>query len=487
MGRIRRTYGRCALALCWVAVLGGTGLVARQAVSPGAEAPMWSLAATGDAIITRRVSIYDDRPFLDLVEIIRAADAAFTNLEMSFFNLADFKGYPQVEQGGNWFFAPPGVLEDLKWMGFDLFNQANNHTTDWGVEGMLETSRLLDSLGLTHAGTGMTLGEATHAGYFDGKRGRFALVGLATTFTPMSMAGDPRPEVRGRPGLNGLRVQRTYQLDAARFAELRRVAAAMRRPVPESTAGPVQFLGSTFVQGAESTVIETTNADDEERILRAVRSAAKQADFVIVTSHTHEPGNSATEPPQFLVDFARKCLDAGAHVYIGHGPHQLRGIEIYKGKPILYSLGNFFFQNETIEPMPADMYERFARGSETLAGDLYDLRFTQGRGGHWHMSPESKIGGSPGPYSMSSVWYETVLAVAQFQGHQVVELRLYPVEMGHKLPRGQRGTPRLADAQKSKEIIDRLARLSAPFGTEIVFENGAGLWRSPRTRVTAER
>ncbi|MBI2835973.1 MAG: CapA family protein [Acidobacteria bacterium] len=487
MASIPRRYGLPVFALCSVVMVGAAGLIARQVASVAPDGPTWSLAATGDAIITRRVSLYDDPPFLDLVKVIREADAAFTNLEMSFFNLADFKGYPQVEQGGNWFFAPPGPLEDLKWMGFDLFNQANNHTTDWGVEGMLETSRLLDSLGLTHAGTGMTLGEATHAGYLDAKKGRFALIGLATTFTPMSMAGDPRPEVKGRPGLSGLRVQRTYQLEAARLADLSRVLAALRRPVPDSATESVQFLGATFVGGPESKVIEKTNPRDEERILRAVRSAAKQADYVVVTSHTHEPGNSGTEPPQFLIDFARKCIDAGADTYIGHGPHQLRGIEIYKGKPILYSLGNFFFQNETIEPMPSDMYENFARDSETLAGDLYDLRFSRGRSGHWHMSPESTIGVSPGPYSMSPVWYETVATVAQFRGHGLVELKLYPVEMGHKSPRGQKGTPRLANAQKGKEIIDRLTRLSVPFGTQIVFENGIGVWRPSKAGATAQQ
>ena len=85
-----------------------------------------------------------------------------------------------------------------------------------------------------------------------------------------------------------------------------------------------------------------------------IRNAAKQADFVIVNSHSHESGNTNEEPPPWLIGFIKKCLDAGAVTYIVHGPHRLRGIEIYKGKPIFYSLADFIFQYETEEPVSQD-------------------------------------------------------------------------------------------------------------------------------------
>ena len=87
-------------------------------------------------------------------------------------------------------------------MGFDLFNYANNHTGDFGVEGMVETMNLLDSHNLVYGGAGMTAGEAAQARYYDTPKGRFAFIGLATSFTPASRAGDPRPEIKGRPGVN---------------------------------------------------------------------------------------------------------------------------------------------------------------------------------------------------------------------------------------------------------------------------------------------
>ena len=51
---------------------------------------------------------------------------------------------------------------------------------------------------------------------------------------------------------------------------------------------------------------------------------------------------------------AHAVIDAGADVFIGHGPHLDRGIEIYKGKPILYSLGALVIENDTVERMPQD-------------------------------------------------------------------------------------------------------------------------------------
>ncbi len=68
------------------------------------------------------------------------------------------------------------------------------------------------------------------------------------------------------------------------------------------------------------------------------------ADWVIVTVHNHEGGATENEPSDHIREFAHAVIDAGADVFTGHGPHQDRGIEIYNGKPIFYSLGNFAFE-----------------------------------------------------------------------------------------------------------------------------------------------
>ena len=64
-----------------------------------------------------------------------------------------------------------------------------------------------------------------------------------------------------------------------------------------------------------------------------------------------------------------------------------------------------------------------------LSADLYDARFKGGTSG----------------FPSSPVWYESVVAVPTFQGTQVSEIKFYPIELGQKAPRSQRGTPRMAD------------------------------------------
>jgi poly-gamma-glutamate synthesis protein (capsule biosynthesis protein) len=438
-----------------------------QEVRPGPGAT-WSIAAVGDAIITRRIMQFDhdgDPRFQGLVELIQAADAALVNLELSLFRLEEFTGWPQAEYGGNWELAPPEVALDLRDMGFDLYNRANNHTTDLGVEGMRLTDRLLDSLGLTHSGTGMNLGFASRPGYFESPKGRIALIGFATTFTPMSRAANPRGPYRGRPGLNALRTSDRYEVAPAAFQTLRAAITEMGADVPEDPEAPLRLFGIRVYRGSENRVVTTLDEHDRTRILSEIRNAADQADFVVVNSHSHQPGNSSVRTTEWLRAFAKACLDAGAVMYAVHGPHQLRGIEVHDGKPIFYSLGNFIFQNETIDPMPRDNYEIYDLDENALAADLYNARFGF-----------DEYGNPTTGFPTTAIWYESVVAVPTFQGQRMVDLKLYPIELGHEQPRSQRGTPRLADAEKGRWIIERLAELSAEFGTRIVYRNGIGVW-----------
>ena len=443
----------------------------RQPARPAEMLPgpttTWSLAVVGDAIITRRVAQFDnpaDPRFQDMAKAIRGADAAMVNLEISLFRLSEFKGWPEVENGGNWELGPPEAAHDLKQLGFDLYNRANNHTTDYGVEGMRLTDKLLDDLGLVHAGSGVNLGDASRPGYLDTPKGRIAFIGLATTFETMSRAGEPRGPVPGRPGLNALRIEDSYEADPQTFENLRAAAVALAGGHADEAVNEdeVELLTQIVRRGEKTRTITTVNAVDEARILREIRNATSMADYVVVTSHSHE---STVVPPVWLSEFIKKCLDAGAATYVIHGPHLLHGIEIYKGKPIFYSLGNFIFQNETIDPMPTDHYELFGLPETALAADLYDARFDNGTTG----------------FPSDAEYYESVIAVPTFQGQQLMELKLYPIELGHKAPRSQRGTPRLADEATGRKIIERLAEMSKPLGTTIIYQNGIGVWKPSST------
>ncbi len=114
--------------------------------------------------------------------------------------------------------------------------------------------------------------------------------------------------------------------------------------------------------------------------LAAIREARRQADWVIVSLHCHEQKVKPEEPPDYLIAVAHAAIEAGADLVVGHGPHILRGIEVYRSHPILYSLGNFIFQNETLPRIPQDMYERElpkdaqSNASSATPADVFDAR-----------------------------------------------------------------------------------------------------------------
>ncbi len=104
------------------------------------QASPLTMVLTGDSIITRRLSVYSEPEFLRLMEIIRAADVAFTNLEILFH---DYEPYPMHESGGTYLRAQPSLIKELVWAGFDMVSRANNHAGDFGVLGMELTTNML--------------------------------------------------------------------------------------------------------------------------------------------------------------------------------------------------------------------------------------------------------------------------------------------------------------------------------------------------------
>lgn len=414
-------------------------------------------ALTGDSIITRRLSVYDEPDFLLLIERIRRADVAFTNLEVLLHN---YEGSPAAQSGGTYMAAEPAMARELQWAGFDLVSRANNHAVDYGVEGLLMTSKVLDEVGLVHAGVGDNLARARAPAYLDTKKGRVALISCASTFPAFGRAGEQRPDLKGRPGLNPLRFTTTYVVDGSQLAQLKKIAESLRLPMG-SSGDAFTFLGLRFKEGSAPAVVTEPHAGDLQAIVASIKEARRQADWVIVSIHAHEglPGNREA-PAQFLVTFARAAVEAGADIVVGHGPHVLRAVEVYKGKPIFYSLANFIFQNETVRFLPAENYEQYGLGPEAQPADFYDARSDHDR----RSFPADKLN------------WESVAAFVVFDSdRRLKEITLQPLSLGFRQPRTVRGRPRLADPSLGREIIERLAALSSPFGTEIRYRDGVGI------------
>lgn len=262
-----------------------------------------TMALTGDAIITRALSPYKEPQFLDMVELIRSADVAFTNLEVL---LHDYEPSPAAQSGGTYMRAAPAMAQELKWAGIDMVSLANNHTGDYGAEGMRITIQHLDAANLLHAGAGENLHEAREARFLETHDGRVALISMSSTFPDHSRAGAARGAVKGRPGLSPLRIQTTRTVERARLEELRGVLRAMGQDV--SGAGqPLNVFGTTVVPGNATAVRTAPHPADMEELANVVRNAAQLADYVIVTIHAHNQS-------EYLQVFARAMVDAGADV-----------------------------------------------------------------------------------------------------------------------------------------------------------------------------
>ncbi len=136
-------------------------------------------------------------------------------------------------------------------------------------------------------------------------------------------------------------------------------------------------------------------------------------------------GPDIMKAPMFMETFCRKCVEAGASVVLGHGPHQLRGVECWKGGVIFYSIGNFIFETETIARQPFDAFANKNLPQDTKIGAYMNHRSGNGTKGDV-INPE--------------VW-RAVLPSWTVEDGKITEMRLYPVDLGMTTARPRRGVP----------------------------------------------
>ena len=417
-----------------------------------------SFALAGDAIITRKMSPYREPEFLALRDIIQSATAAFVNLEILFHDYeADV--IPAAASGGTYMRAEPELAHELTWFGFDMVSFANNHTMDYSAGGARRTVAAAEAAGLAIAGFGENLSRARAPAYVDTPGGRVALISIASTFSDAMRAGHQRPDLRGRPGLSPIRYERHVTLTAEQMAGLRGALQVVGR----GGGGPtVNFGGVTFKEGSKPGVKTVPHAGDLAEIVAVVKEAQRQAEWVIVTSHTHEGADRRDVPADFIVDAARAFIDAGADMFVGHGPHILRAIEVYQGKPIFYSLANFVMQNETVELQPHDNYAAYGLTHEDHPGRFQDVRIDEA---------------GPSSFPAGKGFWESVVPYVEFEGGKLKEIKLHPITLGFQLPRPVRGRPMLSNGAHGQEVLEGLAKLSAEFGTTMTIEDGVGVIR----------
>ena len=300
-----------------------------------------------------------------------------------------------------------------------------------------------------------------------------------STFSEESRSGPGRPDFPGKPGVSTLRHELIHRVPDEFIASMRLAKKALGYEAREESrrkqtahnyvataSNELRFLNGHF-RGAKDFGIETScNRQDLADIARWLRGAKKQSDWVVFAVHCHESGVSdewygltAVTPPDFLIECAHFAIDNGADAVVSDGTHFLRGIEIYKGKPIFYSLGNFIFQNETVEWLPQAAYEGLGLGVDDTPGDW-----------GWGRSKGGKQGHASNP-----VFYRSAVAECRYEATELKEICLHPIDLGFGRSIGQRGRPLLAGEAVSGQVIVWLRRVSQPFGTEIIVRDGKGI------------
>lgn len=441
----------------------------------------FTLALTGDTMLSRRLTPFTEDRYLAVRDILRNADVAFTNMEATVRR--PHEGVHDLSEG-TLMTTPPHLLDDLKWMGIDFVSCANNHAADFGHGGIAATLKHLDRAGLPHSGSGRNLDEARAPAYLDTPAGRVALISANAFFRPWHRAAPQGPDSKGRPGVNLLAYETTYTVDKAAFEQLKRMqeglgfaqsnARRRRHFFNEKESGgnaseeSLTFQGNRYVLGDAFSFTTDADPSDLAANLKWIAEARRQADWVVVSLHCHamnsrdaltaEDSTQQEEIADFAQAFARQAIDAGADAVAGHGPHISLGVEVYKGKPICHGLGNFIFENDTIETVPLESRERFGLGADATPADFFDARSAN----------DSKS------FPAFPEYWRSIFATCRFEGGDLKGFEIHPLDLGYGLSRSQRGRPVLAEDHVSAEILERTARISEFFDTEIDIRDGIG-------------
>jgi poly-gamma-glutamate capsule biosynthesis protein CapA/YwtB (metallophosphatase superfamily) len=239
---------------------------------------------------------------------LRESGIAFCNCE---WPLTD-RGAPWPGKAGRVVRSHPSKVETYAFAGFDAVGLANNHTMNYGPEGLLQTIELLDAAGIKHCGGGANLAEAHRPAVVEWQGTRVAFLSYTSVFTAGFEA------MPGRPGLAVVKVDTTYNVPAR---------------LHEMPGSPLE-------------VATTPDPRHKEQMQADVAAARQQADAVVVTWHWGvSMGYQHLVPYQ--TELGRAAIDAGADLVVGHHPHTLQAIEVYRGKPIAYSIAHFGFDMES--------------------------------------------------------------------------------------------------------------------------------------------
>ncbi|NTJ11764.1 CapA family protein [Rhizobium lusitanum] len=406
----------------------------------------FTLAVTGQSLIKFDIRANRTPAFQEVQALIHRADLAFTNFEGTI--LGSHGGWPL--KGSFFGCSDPVVLDALKAAGFGALSLSNNHAFDLGPSGVLSTLEEVGKRGFLHAGLGRNQFEAAQAGTGTIGGRRVAIVamdgGPGPDFMYAANADIGRPE---RPGVNRLRLSQVIKVDEAAFGQLRSIRESVgytaidltndSQPDDPSHVDQHEEIGiarAIFKRSDSFGRSVKVDENDMRRNLEAIASAASDGCLVIAYLHHHHWASDWYEVPEWVSGVARQCIDAGAAMFVSHGAPVLQPVEIYRRRPIFYSLGNFIF----------------------------------------HVRSEKSTWRAP------EVWESVVGLCSYGQDNDLIDIRFYPIVIGgeeglkdHLLE--SRLVPHLATGEIADRILGRFKEQSANLGAHIEREGGIGILR----------
>jgi hypothetical protein len=224
------------------------------------------------------------------------------------------------------------------------------------------------------------------------------------------------------------------------------------------------------------------NQKDLREILSQIKTGKEASDFLAVNMHWHQNRFDFQHysydhfPADFEIQFAHDAIDQGADLFVAQGVHTIKGVEIYKGKPVFYGVSNYIFQSGLM-PEPKGALPAGARAAPTSN--------VENGGSPNDSEPSNGTDGIVGEHETQGFWQllpnlEGLLSWSHYEDGKLTEVRIYPDDLGQTYrPTDQVGIPRKPSVAVAKKILDELIEYSKPFGTKITVENGVAIIHIP--------
>ena len=246
-------------------------------------------------------------PFARVADELHKADVVFSNLECCLVETP--RGHSVGNEG---FFADPDVGgEALKLAGIHAVGIANN--VHYGDANIRASIARLDALGILHAGAGANLAAARAPVILERGGIRFGFLQRSSVYWPTNHEAH-----EDAPGIAVIRGHTAYQVPVGRTRA--GVPPANRPGIPPE-----------IITWADAAYLGWFKED--------IAALRPRVDVLVASCHW----GLGKDVLQYMTEIAHAAIDAGADIVVGHGPHYSLPIEVYKGKPVFYGLGNFSF------------------------------------------------------------------------------------------------------------------------------------------------